>query len=111
MSARDFVPALALIAQAVLQVLWHGFLRPPQAAPELVVAAVALSLLPLAALIPAALHSRRRLLLVGGIVSLLYFSHGVMELWASPEARVYATLETLFATMAILGLRKVPRPA
>lgn len=107
MSVRDRIPAAALIAQGVLQLLWHGLLHPTPALPAGWVLAIAL--LPLCALLPAALHSRRRVLLVGGIVSLLYFSHGVMEAWSNPGVRVLAMLEILFALGAIFGLRKTPK--
>ena len=108
MNRRDALPAAALVAQGVLQLLWHGVLRPPTALPTALV--LGLALLPLTALIPAAAHSRRRMLLVGGIVTLLYFSHGVMEVWSSPAGRELAALEILFALGAIFGLRKPPQP-
>lgn len=109
MNRGDRLPALSLLAQGLLQVLWHGLLHPPPALPTGLVLAVAL--LPLCALLPAALHSTRRVLLVGGIVSLLYFSHGVMEAWSNPAERGLALLEILFALGAIFGLRKTPKPA
>ena len=109
MNPRDLLPAAALLAQGLLQVLWHGWLHPSAAFPELLVLGIAL--LPLAFLVLAARHSLRRMLLVGGIVSLLYFSHGVMELWSNPAVRLLAALEVLFAVVAIFGLRKTPKPA
>jgi uncharacterized membrane protein len=109
MSRQDQLPALSLLAQGLLQILWHGLLHPSSALPTGLV--VALALLPLCALLPAALHSARRALLVGGIVSLLYFSHGVMEAWSNPAERGLALLEILFALGAIFGLRKTPKPA
>ena len=109
MNRGDRLPALSLIAQGLLQLLWHGLWHPtPGLSTGLVLAA---ALLPLCALLPAALHSMRRVLLVGGIVSLLYFSHGVMEAWSNPEVRVLALLEILFAIGAIFGLRKTPKPS
>lgn len=109
MNPRDSIPVFALAAQGLLQLSWHGWLYPPTVLPLWLVLGIAL--LPLAALAPAALHSRRRVLLVGGIVSLLYFSHGVMELWSNPLVRVPAMFEILFALGAIFGLRKIPKPA
>lgn len=109
MRFRDHVPPVALAAQGLLQMYWHGWAAPGAAFPAWFV--VSFALLPLAALIPAAWHSRKRMLLVGGIVSLLYFSHGVMELWSSPSMRPLAALEVLFAIAAIFGLRKIPKPA
>ncbi|MBK6727981.1 MAG: DUF2069 domain-containing protein [Xanthomonadales bacterium] len=104
----DTLPLLALCAQALLQIFWHGLLHPPRPLPVALVLGVAL--LPLLALLPAAWHSRRRALLVGGIVSLLYFSHGVMEYWSNPPLRALASAEIVFALLAIFGLRKTRRP-
>ena len=109
MNRRDRLPALSLLAQGLLQILWHGLLHPSPALPAALVLAIAL--LPLCALLPAALHGARRALLVGGIVSLLYFSHGVMEAWSNPAERGLALFEILFALGAIFGLRKTPKPA
>ncbi len=107
MTGPDTLPMLALCAQALLQIAWYVLLRPPQLLPVALVLGIAL--LPLLALLPAALHSRRRVLLVGGIVSLLYFSHGVMEFWSNPPLRALAGAEIVFALLAVFGLRKMPR--
>ena len=109
MTRRDLIPAAALAAQAALQVLWHAWLLPPQSVPIAIASSVAL--FPMLALVPAALHSGRRVLLVGGIVSLLYFCHGVMEIWSDPAARWLAGGEITLALVSIFGLRKVPRTA
>ena len=93
----------------MLQVAWHGIFDPSARWPVAVVLALALS--PMIVLIPAAMHSFRRMLLVGGILSLLYFSHGVMELIANPSARVLAAMEIALAGLAIFGFRKPPKPA
>jgi uncharacterized membrane protein len=106
---RDALPATALAAQIVLQVMWHGVFDPSARWPVAVVLALALA--PMIMLIPAAMHSFRRMLLVGGILSLLYFSHGVMELIANPPARVFAAIEIALACAAIFGFRKTPKPA
>lgn len=108
MTRRDALPMLALSAQALLQIVWHALLHPPQSLPLTLVLGIAL--LPLLALLPAAWHSGRRALLVGGIVSLIYFSHGVMEFWSNPPVRALAGAEISFALLAIFGLRKMPRP-
>lgn len=109
MNARDALPAAALAAQCLLQLLWHAVLQPPAVMPIALVLSIAMA--PMLSLIPAALHSGRRVLLVGGIISLLYFSHGVSELFASPAARTLASIEIALAICAIFGLRKHPKPA
>ena len=109
MMPRDVLPACALAAQLLLQLVWHGVLSPVTGTPMVLVLALALA--PMLAVIPAARHSFRRALLVGGIVSLLYFSHGVMELMASPDTRWLAAIEVVLAVIAIFGIRKRPKPA
>jgi uncharacterized membrane protein len=106
MTPQDRLPAAALAGQCLLQIAWHAWLAPP---PTLKLAIVVLALLPMLALIPAALHSTRRMLLVGGIVSLLYFCHGVMEAWSNPSVRMLASAEVAFAMIAVFGLRKSSR--
>lgn len=104
---RYAAPTFAVLAQAALQAIWHGWLHPPAPErPALAVLAVLIAWLPLLALVPAARHSARRAALVGGIVSLLYFCHGVMEAWSNPAVRGLAALEIGFAIIAIFGLRR-----
>lgn len=103
MSARLAAPyRLGLAAWAgltVLQVLWHGWLFPPEHLPLAGVLAftVAPLLLPLLAL-----RQVRRALLWVGILSLFYFSHGISEAWSAPEQRVLALIE-IALTLTLIG--------
>ena len=72
------VGQLAWLALALLQVLWHGWLR--AAPPELIPVVLALALLPLA--LPLLARSAARRLWWAAVAALLYFSHGVMVAWA-----------------------------
>lgn len=87
----------ALIAQLMLQFVWHEWLapRPP--------AALALALLPL--LIPFWVCRRnlRRGVLVGAIVSLFYFCHGVAELCSGTGLHAAAALEVLLCLIVVAG--------
>lgn len=109
MNRHDALPLAALIGQAILQLAWHG----PWSANSTSGSTgwLIVSLLPLLAPLLAARHSIRRGLLVGGIVSLLYFIHGVMEAWANPADRGLALVEIGLALAAIFGLRKPIKPA
>jgi uncharacterized membrane protein len=91
---------------ALLQIVWHAWLMPPQILP--VAAALAIALLPLA--IPL-LYWRRpqRALLLAGMIGLFYFCHGVAEAWAAPRERVLACIEILLAVVLILSSARKPR--
>ena len=88
----------ALLAQLTLQFVWHAWLAPQSRA------ALALALLPL--LIPFWIcrSNLRRGVLVGAIVSLFYFCHGVAELWSGAGLRAAAALEVLFCLIVIASL-------
>ena len=94
------------IAQALLQIVWHAWLLPPERMP--VAAALAIALLPLA--LPL-LYWRTppRALIAAGMVSLFYFCHGVAEAWASPPERVLACVEIVLALALVGSLVRKPR--
>ncbi len=85
----------ALIAQILLQVFWHAWLVP---APR---AALALALLPLLPALWVGIDNLRRGVLIGGIVSLFYFCHGIVELFDG-TARVPAAIEVSLS-VAVIG--------
>ncbi len=86
---------------AMLQVVWHGVLRPPPSA-MLVPAAIVLAILPLA--LPLLARSAARRLWWAAAVSLLYFSHGVMQAWAaSGLVRALGWMELVLA-VAVVGM-------
>ncbi|MFK2878848.1 DUF2069 domain-containing protein [Rhodanobacter hydrolyticus] len=89
----------AWAALAVLQLVWHGWLLPPQSMPMTLVLAIALIplLLPLAAL-----RNPRRALLWVGILALFYFCHGVAEAWSSSIERMLAVIE-ITLTLLLIG--------
>jgi uncharacterized membrane protein len=90
------IGAGALYCQIAVQLAWHAWLVPGSRA------ALALAVLPL---LPAAwivLRNLRRGVLVGGIVSLFYFCHGVAELAGSRGSLVLAGLEVGLC-MTIIG--------
>ena len=86
---------------AALQIAWHGLLLPPTRMP--VVIALGFSLFPLALPLLAIRHPRRALFWAG-LVSLLYFSHGVMEAWSAPAERGLALAEIALSVLLIAAL-------
>ncbi|MGH8041766.1 MAG: DUF2069 domain-containing protein [Rudaea sp.] len=90
----------ALAGLLILQILWHGWLLPPLSAQRW--PTLALACLPLLPGLLVARRNRRRGLLVGGIVSLFYFCHGVSAAWGDPSARAFAFVE-IALTLLVIG--------
>jgi uncharacterized membrane protein len=82
-------------ALSALQPVWHLWLAPPAVLPRwLALLLASLPLLPVAALL--ALR-RPSALFWAGVVSLLYFCHGVMEGWTVAATRGLGIAEALIA--------------
>jgi len=78
-----------------LLVAWYGWLAPPKVlSPALV---ITLLVLPLFAPLRGLLHARPYTVAWSLFLSLLYFTHGIVEAYSSPQARVWALLEVAFA--------------
>jgi uncharacterized membrane protein len=103
MSAR--LGTVALFALLALQVAWHAWWLPPAEAPAPIV--TALFAAPLAAAVAIWWRRPARGLLVGGMLGLFYFCHGVAEAWADPRARVLGVIEALL----VLALIAAPAAA
>jgi uncharacterized membrane protein len=90
---------LAWAALTVLQMVWHGWLFPPQTIPVWLV--LAITVVPL--LLPLlAIRDARRALLWVGILSLFYFCHGIAEGWSSSSERWLALTEIVL-TLLLIG--------
>lgn len=92
----------ALAALLMLQILWHGWLFPPLAAqywPTLALAA-----LPLVPGLWIAPRNLRRGVLVGGIVCLFYFCHGISAAWGDAPVRALAGVEIVLTLVVIAAL-------
>ncbi|MEO8459974.1 MAG: DUF2069 domain-containing protein [Dokdonella sp.] len=93
---------IAWAALVLLQPAWYLWLAPPENGNGLL--AVALTLIPLLLPLFALARSRQRALLWIGIVSLVYFCHGIVAAYAVPEARLPALIEALLCTLLIASL-------
>lgn len=89
------IGASAALTQLALQLLWHGWILPDSRA------ALAIATLPLLPGLWTSLHNLRRGVLVGGIVSLFYFCHGVAGLWSVAAERLLAACETALSVIVI----------
>ena len=90
--------AAALVAQLLLQLAWHAVLV-PVARP-----ALALAVLPLLPGLWICMRNPTRGVLIGGIVSLFYFCHGVVELLGAGTSRLPAAAEVALAVAVVLAL-------
>jgi uncharacterized membrane protein len=91
---------IAWAALTVLQPVWHAWLFPAQIVPAWLVVAIATVPLVLPLL---AIRNVRRALLWVGILSLLYFCHGVSEAWSAADQRWLAIVE-IALTVLLIGL-------
>jgi uncharacterized membrane protein len=89
---------IALAALLLLQALWHAWWMPDAAHfwPTL-----ALAVLPLLPGLWTSLHNPRRGVLIGGIVSLFYFCHGISAVYADAQLRWLALAEIVLALIVI----------
>lgn len=98
MSARTLA-AFGILALVLLALVWHLWWLPPQQVPAWLAAALhAVPMLPAAVLV---FRRRRSAPFWGSLGALVMFSHGVMEAWVSPQARVPALIEVALALLVI----------
>jgi uncharacterized membrane protein len=96
------VGAVALAALALLHIVWHAWLLPP--ANSGIAATLALSIAPLLPGLWVCLRNLRRGVLIGGIVCLFYFCHGVTVAYADASARLPALAEIALSLVVISAL-------
>ncbi|WP_397573256.1 DUF2069 domain-containing protein [Silanimonas sp.] len=90
-----------ILALALLQPAWHLWLAPSTWLPPVfVVVVMSLPILPAVLL---ALFRRPSAGFWGGVAALLYFSHGVMELWSNPAVTALAWVETLLSVGMVVA--------
>jgi uncharacterized membrane protein len=99
MSLHHRIAAAALFALAALQIAWYGWWSPPVSIGPL--AAISFALIWFALPLAFARQSTERGLLVGALVALLYFSHGVMQCWVSRADRAPALIEIALSVIVI----------
>jgi uncharacterized membrane protein len=91
----------AYLAMMAWQVIWHGLLPKPWGANNYWLAAFALLplLIPIAGLIKLTYRS----LVWAGLLLMLYFIIGVMEMWANPEQRPAAAVQVLLTVFYLFA--------
>ena len=109
MSAATRIAAAAIVALALLQFAWHGWIVPPATVAPWVLAAV--FALPLAPALVLLARRHPRAAFAGALAALLYFCHGVMVAWAAPDVRALGVAEVALSAVLIVaaswdGLRR-----
>ena len=102
MSSALRTAVAALIALLLLQLAWHGWLAPPK--PGLLAPTLVLAIAPLLFSLWVAARSLRRGVLIGGMLCLFYFSHGISELWSGAMPRWPAAIEIALALLVVFAL-------
>ena len=97
----------SLLALIALQLVWFGWLHPPQHFS--MAAALALTAGPLIILLPFVWRLQPRPLVVAGLVLLIYFSAGVMEAWANPGVRAPALVQVALVLVYFTALATIRR--
>lgn len=92
---------LLILALALLQPAWHLWLAPSSVLPPVFV--TVLMSLPILPAVLLTLLRRPSAGFWGGLAALLYFSHGVMELWSNPDVTALAWTETLLSTALVFS--------
>lgn len=90
-----------ILALALLQPAWHLWLAPSTLLPPVFV--TVLMGLPILPALLLALFRRPSAGFWGGVAALLYFSHGVMELWSNSEVTALAWAETLLSVGMVVA--------
>lgn len=88
----------ALVALTLLEVAWHAWIVPDDNARAMLL----VSALPAAFCVWLCSRNLRRGVLVGGMLCLGYFAHGVASVYSEPAARWPATLEIVLS-LCIIG--------
>jgi uncharacterized membrane protein len=91
---------VALIALTLLEVIWHAWLVPANSISGMLL----ITALPAAFCVLLCSRNLRRGVLVGGMLCLLYFAHGVSSAYSEPDARLLAFLEIAFSLTVIGAL-------
>ena len=99
----------AYFGTLVWQVIWHGLLPPPYGAQNiwLVVIACVPLLIPVVGLA----RNNYRSMIWAGLLLMLYFAIGIMEIWVNPPQRLPALVQVALAIFYLFAFRKRNRSA
>ncbi len=90
-----------ILALALLQPVWHLWVAPSTWLPPVFV--LGLMSLPILPAVLLGVFGHPSAGFWGGVAALLYFSHGVMELWSNPDVTALAWAETLISVGLVVA--------
>lgn len=95
-----YITLSGYFALIILLVLWHGFIFPANKQPWLILAFIIAPLLfPLRGLLRETPYTYAWT----SFVILLYFMHGVVEVWANANERIFAAIEIYLSIQIYIG--------
>ena len=91
------------LATLIWQVVWHGLLPPPWGARNIWLSLVACLplLIPLAGLV----RGNYRSMIWAGLLLMLYFTIGIMEVWSNPPQRLPAMVQVSLAVFYLFAFK------
>jgi uncharacterized membrane protein len=94
----------AYLATLIWQVVWHGLLPPPWGTRNtwLTLMACLPLLIPLFGLV----RGNYRSMIWAGLLLMLYFTIGMMEIWSNPPQRFPAVVQVVLAVFYLFAFRK-----
>lgn len=94
----------AYVATLAWQVIWHGLLPPPWGARNTWLALLACVplLIPLTGLI----RGHYRSMIWAGLLLMLYFTIGIMEIWSNPPQRLPAAVQVFLAIFYLFAFKR-----
>lgn len=94
----------AYLATLVWQVVWHGLLPPPLGARNIWLTLIAC--VPLFIPLNGLIRGNYRSMIWAGMLLLLYFAIGIMEVWSNPPQRLPAMFQALMAVLYLFAFKK-----
>ena len=94
----------AYLATLIWQVVWHGLLPPPWGARNTWLALMAC--LPLLIPLFGLVRGNYRSMIWAGLLLMLYFTIGMMEIWSNPPQRFPAIVQIVLAVFYLFAFRK-----
>jgi uncharacterized membrane protein len=88
----------------VWQVIWHGLLPPPWGTHNIWLAVLAC--LPLLIPLRGLIRLSYRSMIWAGLLLMLYFTIGIMEIWTNPPQRPAAWLQVVLSAFYLFAFRK-----
>lgn len=101
MNTSTRVAVLGIYSLSGWQLLWHAVLFPPASAPVWLIAG--LFVLPILPAVLMSIRGHRHAPFWGAVAALFYFSHGLMEAWATTETRALALIEAALSVAVIVA--------